>query len=56
MANFRYTAAMILGVVAGFVVNVEVSAAPKFLPTERQDQPAVGSYAVFVVAVLDGCE
>ena len=37
MANFRYTAAMILGVVAGFVVNVEVSAAPKFLPTERQE-------------------
>ncbi len=28
---------MILGVVAGFVVNVEVSAAPKFLPTERQE-------------------
>lgn len=37
MANFRHTAAMILGVVAGFVVNVEVSAAPKFLPTERQE-------------------
>ena len=37
MANFRYTAAMILGVVAGFVVNVEVSAALKFLPTERQE-------------------
>jgi hypothetical protein len=28
---------MILGIVAGFVVNVEVSAAPKFLPTERQE-------------------